>query len=133
VVREDIADDFQTPEGASIPVQKIPFTDAELDRIYAACDAVGEPLKAGPGFRNWTGLDVRDFIDLSLYTGLRISDFATFDITKRLNGNNVFLRMHKTKKPLFSWIPDWLVARLWERHKKHRALIFRCGVTLNMR
>src|SRR5581483_677038 len=75
----------------------------------------------------------KDFIFLSIYTGLRISDVATFDVTKRLAGNNVFLRMHKTRKPLYTWIPDWLVARLRARQEKHGPLIFRCGVTLNMK
>ena len=64
------------------------------------------------GIVKWGGEDLRDFVYLSIYTGLRISDVATFDATKRLNGNNVFLRMHETKKPLHSYIPDWLVARL---------------------
>jgi hypothetical protein len=44
---------------------------------------------------------------------------ATFDTTKRLKGNDVFLRMHKTKRPLFTWIPDWLVERLRIREKDH--------------
>ena len=56
------------------------------------------PAKPGPGHRNWTGEDVKDFVYLSVYTGLRISDIATFDITKRLDGNDVFLRMHKTNR-----------------------------------
>jgi len=41
--------------------------------------------------------------------------------------------MHKTGKPLYTWIPDWLVARLRAREQKHGALIFRCGVTMNMK
>jgi integrase/recombinase XerD len=130
---EDIASDLEAPEGSSLPVPKAPFTDDELNRIYAACDAIGAPTKPGPGHRNWSGEDAKDFIFLSVYTGLRISDVATFDISKRLTGNDVFLRMHKTKKPLSTWIPDWLVMRLKARQEKHGSLIFRCGVRLNMR
>jgi hypothetical protein len=55
---------------------------------------------------------------LSIYTGLRISDVATFDTAERLKGNDVFLRMHKTKKELYTWIPDWLVMRLKARERK---------------
>ena len=44
-----------------------------------------------------------------------------------------FYRCDKTKEPLYSWIPDELVARLRQREKKHGALIFKCGVTFNMR
>ena len=130
---EHIADDLEAPEGSSLTIPKSPFTDEELTRIYAACDAISGPTKPGPGYRTWTGEDAKDFILLSIYTGLRISDVATFDIESRLDGNNVFLRMHKTRKPLFTWIPDWLVKRLKTRQKDNGSLIFRCGVTLNMK
>ena len=122
---ENIAEDLGPPEGWSIPADEMPFTDAEMQRIYAACDKIGGPVAPGPGRRDWTGEDVKDFIMLSVYTGLRISDVSTFDIERRLNGNDVFLRMHKTRKELWTWIPDWLVARLRERERKYGALIFR--------
>src|SRR5258707_1431567 len=47
----------------------------------------------------------------SSYTGLRISDASTFDM-ERVKGNDCFLRMHKTGKPLFTWLPDELVQRM---------------------
>lgn len=128
---KDITEDLQAPEGSSVSVPKSPFTDEELDRLYTACDKIGPQLKQGPGYRTWGGEDAKDFIYLSIYTGLRISDVATFDVTKRLNGNDVFLRMHKTKRPLFTWIPDWLVERLRARQKVHGSLIFAAGVTRN--
>ena len=128
---KDITEDLEAPEGSSVTVPKSPYTDEELDRLYAACDKIGSQLKRGPGYRTWGGKDVKDFIYLSIYTGLRISDVATFDITKRLKGNDVFLRMHKTKRPLFTWIPDWLVKRLRARQKIHGSLIFAAGVTQN--
>jgi integrase len=131
-LHKDIADDLEASEGASVTVPKAPFTDEELNRIFAACDAIGMD-GFGPNRRNWMGEDVKDFILLSIYTGMRISDVATFEVAKRLSGNNVFLRMHKTRKPLYTWIPDWLVARLRARQQKHGSLIFRCGVTLNMK
>lgn len=130
---ENIAEDLAAPEGSSIPANRGPFTDAELGRIYAACDALGGPTAPGPGYRNWSGEDIKDFLMLSIYTGLRISDVATFDITRRLKGNDVFLRMHKTKKELYSWIPDWLVERLHARAKLHGAMMFQCGESTQMR
>jgi integrase len=123
---KDIGDDLEAPEGAPVPAHKTPFTDAELERIYSACDSL-QPVPPGPGHRGWSGADVKDFILLSIYTGVRISDVATFDITKRLKANDVFLRMHKTRKELYTWIPDWLVARLREREKNNGPLIFRTG------
>jgi integrase len=130
---ENIAEDLEAPEGSSTPANKAPFTDAELNRIYVACEALGGPTPPGPGHRNWGGEDVKDFLMLSIYTGLRISDVATFDITRRLTGNDVFLRMHKTKKELYTWVPDWLVERLRAREKHQGAMIFRSGESTVMR
>jgi hypothetical protein len=95
------------------------YEDGELERIYAACDKIGNPTSPGPGYRTWGGEDVPDFISVSIYTGFRISDVAVFDTSKRLKGNHVFLRMHKTNKPFYTWIPDWLAARLFAREKTH--------------
>jgi site-specific recombinase XerD len=132
-IAKNITTDLKAPEGSSIPANKTPFTDDELDRIYAACDAIGGPTAPGPGHRPWGGEDVKDFVYLSIYTGLRISDVSTFNIVERLNGNDVFLRMHKTQKELYTWIPDWLVNRLSARQKKNGDLIFRAGEATNMR
>jgi integrase len=128
---KDITSDLKAPSGASENNQKAPFEDDELLRIYDACDEIGPPTKFGPGYRTWSGEDAKDFIYLSIYTGLRISDVATFDTAKRLKGNDVFLRMHKTGKPLYTWIPDWLVARLRDRERLHGPRIFLAGVTQN--
>jgi len=130
---EDITEDLSAPQGSSVPANKMPFTDAELARIYEACDQIGGPKPPGPGCRPWGGEDVRDFVLLSVYTGLRISDVSTFNIEERLKGNDVFLRMHKTKKELYTWIPDWLVARLRAGEEKYGPLIFRAGSAMNMR
>jgi integrase len=122
-LKEDIAIDLEAPEGSSLPAGKSPFTDDELNRIFAACDQI-KPKPPGPGHREWSGEDVKDFIYVMLYTGMRISDVATFDISTRLQGNEVFLRMHKTKKELFTWIPDWLVTRLHDRQPTWGPRIF---------
>ena len=103
-IAKDISGDLQAPQGSSITFPKAPFTDEELMRIFDACDAMGQFARTA-AYRKWAGEDAKDFIFLSIYTGLRISDVATFDITKRLKGNDVFLRMHKTRRPLFTWIP----------------------------
>jgi len=42
------------------------------------------PKPPGPGAREWTGSDLQTFIMLSVYTGLRISDVATFNIRESL-------------------------------------------------
>jgi integrase len=123
-LKEDIAADLEPPEGHSIPANKTPFTDDEINRILAACDKIESARKPGPGYREWTGEDVKDFIYVMLYTGMRISDVTTFDTSLRLNGNEIFLRMHKTKKELFTWVPDWLVNRLRDRERTHGPRVF---------
>ena len=122
-ITEDITIDLEPPEGASLSAGKSPFTDDEVTRILNACDQI-KPIPPGPGHREWSGEDVKDFVYVMLYTGMRISDVATFDVSKRLRGNEVFLRMHKTRKELFTWIPDWLVARLRGREQSWGCKIF---------
>jgi integrase len=123
-LKEDLASDVTPPEGHSIAASKSPFTDDEIDRIIAACDKIGGAIAPGPGHREWTGEDVKDFIFVMLYTGMRISDVATFDTSLHLNGNEIFLRMHKTKKPLYTWAPTWLVERLLERERARGPRVF---------
>ena len=57
----------------------------------------------------------------------------TLQLSTSQNGlkGMTFLRMHKTGKPLYTWIPDWLVARLRDREKVHGPRIFLAGVTQN--
>jgi len=54
------------------------------------------------------------FIMLLLETGLRISDGSTFNVVERINPDTQerFLYMHKTGKPLFTWINPSLNSRL---------------------
>ena len=61
----------------------------------------------------WTGQDVKDFIWVMVYTGLRISDVSFFNIN-RLRGNELFLRAKKNGGDVYTWIPDWLCERLRE-------------------
>ena len=64
----------------------------------------------------WTGEDLKDFIWVMVYTGLRISDVVLFDMD-RLHGNQVFLRAKKNGGDVFTYIPDWLRDRLDARAK----------------
>jgi hypothetical protein len=119
-----VSSDLKPPPGASRVANKIPFTDSELERIIAACDALGEIKwinEQGQGA--WTGEDTKDFIWTLTYTGLRISDVALFDI-KRLQGNEVFLRAKKNGGDVFAYVPDWLRDRLIQRSKAHGSTLF---------
>ena len=107
--------------GANRVANKAPYTDDELQRIIDACDNLGEVAWSN-GARNgvYTGEDVKDFIWVMVYTGLRISDVGLFNM-RRLRGNEVFLRAKKNGGDVFAYIPDWLRDRLNARAK-------RCGV-----
>ena len=112
MIKENPAEDLDAPIGAGSAANKAPYSDAEIEKQYEACRALGRvKWKNGARAGEWSGEDVATFIMLECFTGLRISDAATFDMT-RLNGNECFLRMHKTKKPLCTWLPDALVHRL---------------------
>jgi len=125
---ENVVEDLQAPEGSSIPNPKTPFTDEDIKRLYSACDQIKRTPR-----RDWDGDDIKDFIDLSLYTGLRISDVVMFNIAERLHGNTILLRAQKNGNNVYTWVPDWLADRLRHRQKVHGPMIFRAGTVLNMK
>ena len=116
-----ISPDIMPPIGANRAANKAPYTDDELQRIIDACDRLGEVAWTnGRESGVWTGDDVKDFIWVMVYTGLRISDVGLFHMN-RLKGNEVFLRAKKNGGEVFAYIPDWLRDRLNTRAK-------RCGM-----
>jgi integrase len=95
LTKSPVTSDLKPPLGASRVANKVPFTDEELERIIQACDRLNRVTwRNGLGTGVWTGEDVKDFIWVLVYTGLRISDTALFDMS-RLRGNEVFLRAKK--------------------------------------
>lgn len=54
----------------------------------------------------WTGQDLADFISLSMYTGLRISDIATFHTDRLLASGECHVRTTKTGRKVYTWIPE---------------------------
>lgn len=120
---EHPCEDLEPPVGYSIPKHKTPFTDAELERIFDAAENWDRLKWRQWGWRDGGGNPgkvTRDqvvcFILLMVETGLRISDIVTFNVPERINyqTGECFLFMHKTNKPLYSWINPDLLARLKE-------------------
>jgi integrase len=103
--------------------QKLPFTDAELQKMYDVCETQYGKMeikwdkathhKPAEGVVNswrykWTGRDLADFISVSVYTGLRISDVATFHASRMKPTGEITIRTTKTKTEVRTWIPVWL-------------------------
>jgi integrase len=127
LAKNPVTADLKPPLGANRVANKVPFTDDELQRIVDACDKLGTiEWNNGAKTGAWTGEDVKDFIWLLTYTGLRISDAGLFRMD-RLHGNEVFLRAKKNGGDVFTWIPDWLAHRLTHRAKLHGQRPFLIG------
>jgi integrase len=119
--------------------QKLPFTDSELQRMYDVCETKygkmeikwdrGTHAKPADGLVNsyrysWTGKDLADFISVSVYTGLRISDVATFHISRLRPNGEVWVRTTKSGTDVCTWVPEWLQQVIRRRSLEVDALIF---------
>lgn len=136
-IAENPAADLEAPVGAGAAANRMPFTDAELTKIYDACDKLPTiEWKNQAASGTWGADDVKTMIMLLCWTGLRISDSATFDMSRVAphpdGGANIFLRMHKTKGALFTWVDDWLYERLLGRERKFGPKIFACGASTRL-
>jgi integrase len=123
IAKSPVSADLKPPIGANRMANKMPFTDEQLADIIKACDQINAYKKDGRwgnrhGSGEWTGEDLKDFIWLMTYTGLRISDVVLFDM-ERLDGNEVFLRAKKNGGEMFAYIPDWLRDRLQARAQRY--------------
>ena len=122
--------------------QKEPFSDAEIEGMYVACrneygrgskvvefkstrgKQVSYVIDIGAIKRTWTGQDLEDFIAVSVWTGLRISDVATFQMDRVNEEGGILVRTTKGGKPVYTEVPDWLLARIRDRVAKHGSWIF---------
>jgi integrase len=101
--------------------QKFPFTDEDLERMFEACGSYGN---VPSGTRIWVGQDLEDFIAISVYTGLRISDVATFHIDRLQGQREVHVRTTKANTMVYTSVPEWLAERIRIRARTVGPLIF---------
>lgn len=110
--------------------QKLPFSDPELRKMYDACETsygkqeikwsrtIHHQRISGEYVRynfKWSGRDLADFISVSVYTGLRISDVSTFHIDRMQATGEVHVRTTKAGTHVFTWVPEWLQERIRAR------------------
>jgi integrase len=103
--------------------ERIPFDDQELERMFRACAEQYGQGSYAKRYR-WKGLDISDFIAVSAYSGLRISDVATFRASRLKANGEILIRAMKNKKEVCTWIPVWLQERIRLREKQFGDLIF---------
>ena len=85
------------------PEEVVPYTQSEVAKIVAACEAIGHA--------SFERLRARAMVLLLRYTGLRISDVATLG-RDRIQGGQILLHTQKTGGTVFLPIPDELQAAL---------------------
>jgi integrase len=103
--------------------ERSPFSDEELTRMAAGCRQYARLAESDQRYQ-FTGEDLEDFIWISVYTGLRISDVATFHLSRMNEKGDVHVRALKNSKWVDTWIPDWLQNRIRERAQKFGPYIF---------
>jgi integrase len=127
--------------------QKEPFSDAEIERMYEACvRSYGKQeivwsrqvhhhrvkSETARYNRKWSGEDLADFISISVYTGLRISDVCMFRADRLKPTGEILIRTTKAGTHVYTWVPKWLQDRIRTRAKQHGQLIFGEHVTKDM-
>jgi integrase len=95
-----------------------PFTEERMEEMLAACKRYGGPR------HTWQGGDVEDFINLSVATGLRISDMVMFDAKRLLPSGEIHLRTKKNGEKVCIWVEPWLQDRIRERARIYGSRIF---------
>lgn len=103
--------------------ERFPFSDEALERMFLACANQYGQNKYAYRYK-WAVQDLSDFIAISVYTGLRISNVAQFR-ARRLKANGErFICATKNNKEVCTWIPSWLQEWINSRSKQFGDLIF---------
>ena len=94
----NVAKKIKTPRNIK-PEEVVPYTQAEITRMIAACDSIGHD--------DYTRQRARAVVLLLRYSGLRISDVSTLE-RDRVRDGQILLRTQKKGGQVFLPIPDEL-------------------------
>ena len=86
----------------------MPLTDEEMVRIFSACDTSAIEARSSAKMNM---LRLKTLLLLMRYTGMRVSDAATLT-TDRIDGKRLFLYTQKTGVPVYTILPDSVLAAL---------------------
>jgi integrase len=100
--------------------QRYPFSDDELDRMLKACDRFNVPDVPWA----FTGKDLKEFILIDCYTGLRISDMAVFNVNRLTPEGFVHVRAIKNRGWVDTWVPEYVADIIRKRAEKFGPFIF---------
>jgi integrase len=93
-------------------------------RMYEATETYGK-LDPKDEYRfTVTGKDLSDFISVSTYTGLRISDVSAFNSNRMNENGEVVIRTKKNGATVSTWVPVWLQQIIRRRSLEVGPLIF---------
>jgi site-specific recombinase XerD len=101
-IEENIAKKVKGPRNVR-PEEVVPYTQAEITKMVAACDEIGR--------WSYERLRARAMVLLLRYTGLRISDVATLERV-RVHGGQILLHTQKTGGTVFLPVPRELHSAL---------------------
>ena len=105
-VEENPAKAIKLPKVSICPT--MPLTSEDMVKILTACD--GLQVTAQPSGKLGAHR-LKTLILLMRYTGMRVSDAVTFS-TDRLDGKRLFLYTQKTGVPVYTVLPDSILAAL---------------------
>jgi len=100
-----------------VKVATLPFTEAEIGRIMKVIEKYPD---RPPGRR----LQVKAFVNVLRFSGLRIGDVTTLSRNRILEGS-IFLYSHKTGVPVRCPLPDHVVEELGQVNGSSRFILFR--------
>lgn len=121
-IRESPAKALSMPQGIR-NTQKMPFTEAEVPRIFNAAQTISLHRRA-----SITNLDLYAFALTMRYTGLRISDCGLLKAC-RLHGNSMFLYAKKNGALVYCPLLPWVANVLRSVEIKRGGYLFCTGST----
>jgi integrase/recombinase XerD len=103
--------------------QRMPFTDAEIEKVLWATEIYS--IKGIYGVE--TRARLRAFVKLLLFSGLRIRDAVTLDVSRFQGKEKLLVSTHKTGQPVVLPLPPDVATEIWKQQKEDCPFFFWSG------